>query len=203
MYLPILLILMTSISVQADIYPKHNQIGVGLLSGSINNFNGSNDEVDLNLGFSVNYGLTENIAIGLDYNSFDISSFDISKVDYSLISLGANYHFDYLYDTTISLDANVTFIKAEYPTILGVSFSDQNGTSIELGAKTYYTSYNFAKPYLGLSYKTDASSEIKYKDNLFEHVGFVVTATDNLNISLDYELSQEAITYSAEFLFDI
>ena len=53
-----------------------------------------------------------------------------------------------------------------------------------------YTAIDYVKPYVGLSYLTDASSEIKFDDNLSEHVGFIITATDYLNIALDYEFSQ-------------
>ena len=191
-YLSLLLVLVMGVNINADLFPKQNEIGVGLSSGKINSLDGNDIEVDLDLGYSLEYGLTEDISVSLAYSGFD----DLG-IESSGIALGAEYRMDYLYDTTVVLGASVNFLEYEATGL------DENGTSLGLDTSIVYTAIDYVKPYVGLSYLTDASSKIKFDDNLFEHVGFVITATDYLNIALDYEFTEEAITYGAEFLFEI
>ena len=189
-YLSLLLILIASINIKADIFPKQNQIGFGLSTGNFKNFEGSDHSADFKLGILAEYGLTDNFIISFEYSDTEFEGINTDKY-----TLGAKYHFDYSENTRILLDASVSEMESKLKHL--------DGTSIELGASLYYTVYKSTKTYFGFSYSREGSPKLKFNDNLLEHLGVRVTVTDNLNISFDYEFSQKALTYSAEFLFGI
>ena len=177
----------------ANILPQSKEFQIKLEKTSYANFQQSGSEVDSELSPILAYGLNDSLSFNVELLQYEDKLDDPNET--REIKLGANYFIFKQDSLNLSAIGGVRFIETE------VNDDDRSGTSFYIGSNAYYTINNYLTALAGIEYFTDPS-DIDYKDNFLEKIGFIFSPTEYLDVNVSYEFTNEETSYGLSYFFN-